>query len=58
MPPGPAPVDRLRAAVVVVVVFLWRTVPPLEALGAMEALLGERLPDPTDVELGAAGCKN
>lgn len=46
---------RLLAAVVVVVVLRCLTVPPLEERGAALALLGERPPDPTDVELGAAG---
>lgn len=58
MPPDPAPVVRFLAAVVVVVDFLWRTVPPLADRGAEVALLGERLPEPTEVELGEAGCNN
>lgn len=46
---------RERAAVVVVVLRC-RTVPlPLEERGAADALLGERLPEPTEVELGAGG---
>lgn len=48
---------RFRAAVVVVVDLRCRTVPPLADLGAAAALLGERPPEPTDVALGAAGCK-
>lgn len=55
MPPDPAPVLRFLAAVVVVVVLRCRTVPPLAERGAAVALLGERLPDPTDVELGDGG---
>lgn len=55
MPPEPAPVVRLLAAVVVVVVLRCLTVPPLEDLGADVALLGDRPPEPTDVELGAGG---
>lgn len=55
MPPEPAPLVRDLAAVVVVV-FLCLTVPlPLDDRGAEVALLGERLPEPTDVELGAGG---
>ncbi|GBP90498.1 hypothetical protein EVAR_56735_1 [Eumeta japonica] len=50
----PAPVVRLRAAVVVVV-FLCRTVPLFADRGATETLLGERLPAPTVVELGEGG---
>lgn len=48
---------RFLAAVVVVVDLRCLTVPPVEDRGAADALLGERLPDPTEVELGAAGCK-
>ena len=56
MPPDPAPaVLRFLAAVVVVVDLRWRTVPPLDDRGAVVALLGERPPDPTDVELGEGG---
>lgn len=55
MPPEPAPVVRFLAAVVVVVL-RWRTVPPVDERGAAVALLGERLPEPTDVELGDGGC--
>lgn len=59
MPPDPAPVPRDRAAVVVddaedVVLRCFR--PLLAAvLGAPE--VGDRLPLPTLVELGAAGCE-
>lgn len=55
MPPEPAPVLRFLAAVVVVVDLRWRTVPPLAVRGAEVALLGDRLPDPTEVELGEGG---
>lgn len=55
MPPEPAPVLRFRAAVVVVVDLRCRTVPPLVERGAAVALLGERPPAPTDVELGEGG---
>lgn len=54
MPPEPAPVVRLLAAVVVVVLRC-RTVPPVDDRGAAVALLGDLLPDPTDVELGDGG---
>lgn len=57
MPPVPAPVLRFLAAVVVVVVLRWRTVLPLAERGAAVALLGDLLPDPTDVELGDGGWK-
>lgn len=53
MPPVPAPV--LRLAVVVVVVFLCLTVPPVEDLAAT-ALDGDLPPAPTFVALGDAGC--
>lgn len=46
---------RFLAAVVVVVVFRCRTVLPLAERGAAVALLGERPPDPTAVELGDGG---
>lgn len=49
---------RLLAAVVVVVDLRCRTVPPVEERGAALALLGERPPAPTDVELGAGGLNN
>lgn len=55
MPPDPAPVLRFLAAVVVVVDLRWRTVLPLDDRGAVVALLGERPPDPTFVELGEGG---
>lgn len=45
---------RLLAAVVVVVLRC-RTVPPVDDRGAAVALLGDLLPDPTDVELGDGG---
>lgn len=54
MPPLPAPVVRFLAAAADGVAFLCLTVPPLAALGAT-ALVGDLLPAPTDVELGAAG---
>lgn len=54
MPPDPVPVDRLRAAVVVVVFRCFRLLAP--ALDRAEAnLLGERVPLPTAVELAGAG---
>lgn len=53
MPPLPAPVVRLLAAVDGVA-FLCLTVPPLAARGAT-ALVGDLLPAPTEVELGAGG---
>lgn len=54
MPPVVAPVFLL--AVVVVVVFLCLTCPPVEDLGAT-AFEGDRPPEPTLVELGEAGYK-
>lgn len=56
MPPLLVPVVLLLAAVVVVV-FRCRTAPPFADL-ADAALEGLRLPDPTLVELGDAGCKH
>lgn len=53
MPPEPAPVFLLLAAVVVVV-FLCLTVLPAADLGAT-AFEGDLLDDPTEVELGEAG---
>jgi hypothetical protein len=53
MPPEPAPVFRVLAAVVVVV-FLCLTVPPVLDLGAT-AFDGDLPPDPTVVALAGAG---
>lgn len=52
MPPLPAPVVRVLD--VDGAAFLCLTVPPLAALGAT-ALVGDLLPAPTEVVLGAAG---
>lgn len=49
---------RFLAAVVVVVDLRCLTVPPEADLGAAVALLGERPPEPTEVELGAGGCNS
>lgn len=55
MPPDPVPVERLRAAVLVVVFRCFKLLPPAPERGAAN-LLGERVPLPTEVELAGAGC--